>query len=406
MMGGTCSGLTLAYASPTSKEITNKFGLKKIENTMFNVSAFICAIFGAVLINIFISLIGKPICTFIVTVIYALSFCLIGVVEKYWLLILFRCLNGFMCGTYSTLIPVQLAENAPPEKINLYGYLFQIGLAIGYLFPSVFGFFSDYQQIAFLCLIPPLILVLGSLFLPNIKPEQNENEKKGSPKDILKYPKELVIALLLMFFLQFSGINAIMSNLEPIIIDSKIDIKPSLCATIANLSQILLTIVSAFVVDKLGNKVCWLISSTGQLIAFILLCIQQKCNLPGPVFMVGLFIEQISYGFGTGPIPFSLAAQLFPLELSAFGVGLSTGVNWILSSTIVFIWPLMQEGMGLGYAFLFFAGVSFLSVLFGIFQVQGKEHAQVENESHSNNLSDQEDNKEEEDYHGGAVINF
>ena len=371
MMGGTCSGLTLAFASPTSEEISSKFHLSSIQNTMFNVCAYICSIFGAVMINIFIPHFGKPLCIFVVTVIYAITFCIIGVAEVMWLIYFMRSLNGLMCGTYSTLIPVSLAENAPPGKINLYGYLFQIGLAIGYMLPSLFGFFSDYQQISFLCMIPPLILVVGSPFLPEVKQEKNE-DKKVNPFDVFKYPKKIIIGFLLMFFLQFSGINALMSNLEPIIRSSGIDIDPPVLATTANLSQVLLTIVSAFIVDKLGNKTCWNISAVGQLIAFILLCLQQKLGMHGAVFMVGLFIEQMSYGFGTGPIPFSLAAQLYPPDLSPIAVGIATGVSWVLSTTIVFIWPPMQDGMGLGYAFLFFAGISLLSILFGIFVVEGR----------------------------------
>ncbi|OHT12363.1 major facilitator superfamily transporter [Tritrichomonas foetus] len=396
MMGGTCTGLTLAYASPSAAYIIEKFKLTSMQNTWFNVSAFICAIVGAVSINAFIPKFGKPVCTFVGTIFYALSFCIIGVAEKFWLLMLFRCINGFTCGFYSTLIPCQLAENSPPGKINLYGYLFQIGLAIGYLLPSLFGFFSDYRQIAFLCMIPPLILVCGSLFIPRI---ESENVSKVSPFVVFKYPKQLVISFLLMFFLQFSGINALMSNLEPIIINSKIGASPSLIATIANLSQILLTIVSAFIVDKLGNKFCWISSAAAQLLAFILLCLQQKLNLHGAVFMVGLFIEQMGYGFGTGPIPFSLAAQLFPPDVSAVAVGLATGISWVLSSTIVFLWPVMESGMGLGYSFLFFAGVSLLSVIFGIFVVQGKqkneekeekEQSDIDIDSYYNSTSSQE----------------
>ncbi|OHT03359.1 major facilitator superfamily transporter [Tritrichomonas foetus] len=378
MMGGISTGLTLAYPSPASSDLIAKFDLSSIQNTMFNVSGLLAALAGAVVINIIIPIIGKNSALLLTAFINFGSFLGIGLSNSMWLIFFMRCLNGMTLGCFSTICPVYLCEIAPEEKINSYGFLNQIGLSIGFLLPSLFGFFSDYSQNALLCMIPSVILFLGCIFIPSIKQQE---AVKVSPLNVFKFPKEFIIAVLLMFFLQFSGINALLSNLETIITNSKIDMNTSLVAVIANIVQICSTIFASFLVDRFGNKICWIVSTAGQAIAFILLCLQQKLNLPGPVFLVGLFLEQLTYGIGTGPIPFSLTSQLFPVEVKPSAMGICTGISWAFSAIICFLWPVMEDGMGLGYSFLFFACVSLLAVLFGVFLIQSKPCKDVDTSS-------------------------
>ena len=378
MMGGISTGLTLAYPSPTSAEITDKFHLSSIQNTMFNVCGYIAAVFGGVLINLILPKIGKNYCLLISTFISFGSFLGIAFANSLWLIFLMRSINGMTLGFFSTICPVYLREIAPPEKVNSYGFFNQIGLSIGFLFPSIFGFFANYSFTALLCMIPSVILFCGCLFIPSAN---IESPVKVSPLKVFSYPKECITAFLLMFFLQFSGINALLSNLETIIHNSNIDMNTSLIAVIANLVQIGSTIISAFIVDRLGYKICWSISTSGQAVAFLLLCIQQKLNLPGPLFMVGLFLEQLTYGVGTGPVPFALTSQLFHVEISPSAMAIATGLSWGLSAVICFLWPVMEDGMGLGYAFLFFCVISILAFVFGIFMIPSKNKSDSEDSS-------------------------
>lgn len=388
--GSMNAGITLSYPSPTATEIQDYFHITDMKLTMFNVSAFICCIFGSIIINFIIPFFGYPICICAVSFLYAISCLMIGLSKAYWLLMFARCLNGLFCGTYSTLIPVSLINIAPPQKVNFYGFFYQVGLTIGFLLPAVFQFFADFRLNAYLCMIPSFILMCGALFLPNAEEKDEDPLNKPNHAEnliaVFHYPIEILTSFLLMFFLQFSGMNAIMSNLQPIIDSSSIGMKSSIIATLASCSQILSTLFATYIVDKLGNRICWTLSSGGQCIAFALLFVQQKFDLPTYVFLIGLFLEQITFGIGTGPIPFALTAQLFSEDISPYAVGICTGVSWLLSAVIVFLWPVMEDNMGLAYSFLFFAIIEVLAVIFGLLRIKSRKVLKEEKEQANINL--------------------
>ena len=385
MLGGISTGLSLSYPSPTSPEISAKFGLSSIQTTMFNVSGFICALFGSIAINFVIPLIGIGWSCFMTCMIAALSFYGIAFANSMWLIFLMRCINGASFGFFGTVCPVFLQEVTAPGRENLFGYFNQIGMAIGFLLPTIFGLFCGYSMIAVYCSIPALLLLVLVLFVPVMK---HKDDVKVKATAICKHKKQLLIAACLMFFLQFSGINALLSNLESIITNSKINVKASYIALGANITQILATVIAALIVDKWGNKKCWLLSSAGQLAAFILLGVQQLAKGPGGLFMTGLFLEQLTYGIGTGPIPFALASQLFPVEVASVGMGISTGLSWTLAAIVCFMWPAMESGFGLGWSFIFFAGIQVLSIFFSVFVIKGKITNAAASSSSNSDTSD------------------
>jgi MFS family permease len=175
----------------------------------------------------------------------------------------------------------------------------------------------------------------------------------------------------LMFFLQFSGINAVLSYLETIIRESGIDVSVSVLSISANCVQLVATFVAMVVVDRFGQPLCWCVSASLQIIAFILLALQQLCGLSGSVFICGLMLEQLGYGVGIGPVPFALSAQLFEPETVAGVMPIGTAANWITCAVVSFIWPPIQEAIGMGWGFVIFVGMLVMALLFGIFVIRG-----------------------------------
>lgn len=175
-----------------------------------------------------------------------------------------------------------------------------------------------------------------------------------------------------MFFLQFCGVQAIISNLEPIITQANLGINPSIIAVCANIAQLISNVIAAFIVDGWGRRPCWLLSSAGQLVAFILLTAYDLAELPTGVFIAALFCEQLFFGIGTGPIPFMRTAELFSDAVRSSAMALMTAINWVFVVIVVFIWPYMRDGMGLGYSFLFYACLMALAIIFGVIALPRK----------------------------------
>ena len=360
-LGGMDMGFGLVYSSFTLTPITNEFNLSETESIWFNVGGILAAMFGALFINPLVNKFGKRPCLFGSAIYSTIVWILLGVSSTKAMAFTFRILSGATIGLYSTICPTYISEVAPSDKRYLFGFMNQIGIAIGFLIVTALGATVSWQTTSIVCSIPSIIFIFLALFYP----EQPNSLVKASFTQLFKFKKELFIAFLCMFFLQFSGVNAVMSNMQTILEKANLDISNSLIGILTNVAQLLATIIAALIVDKLGNKLCWTISSAGQMIAFILLCLHQKLDLPSPVFLVALFLEQLTYGIGTGPIPFAAAAELFKLELKASALSLATAANWLLSSIVCLIWPYLEKGLTLGYAFLFFAGVQVLAIIFG-----------------------------------------
>lgn len=362
-MGSASMGLTLSFASPTIDEISDEFSFTDIESVLFNVCGPICAIFGAIFINLFIPMIGRRMAALASGIVAFVGYIVLGSVNTLWLVFLFRCIVGMTVGLFSTTCPTLICELAPLEKRGLYGYINQLLSAIGFMLPTIFGFGKDWRLNSYLCSIPSGLLILFILFVP-----EPESSSVSDPFfHVFKYPMELIVSCILMFFLQFSGVQAIISNLQPIIKETNLGVDSSIIATVANFAQVLTTAIASVVVDKWGRRLCWLISAIGQFVAFILLMIYSLTKTHYALFLVGLFAEQLFYGIGTGPIPFLRAAELFNDQVRASAMAFNTAVNWLITAIVVFIWPFMKNGMGLSYSYLFYALIQVLSIIFGVY---------------------------------------
>ncbi|EAY08482.1 major facilitator superfamily protein [Trichomonas vaginalis G3] len=297
------------------------------------------------------------------------------------MLFTFRCMSCSSIGLYTTFVSPFLAEIAPDNKKYFFGFINQIANAIGFLTVTIIGAqLNNFRKVAFICSVPNIVLCIGILFIP----EKPQSTQRATVCATCKYHKELFIAFLFMFFLQFSGIQPVMSNLGEILNRANLGDKGHKMGIYATATQLVTTLIFAFIVDKVGNFIMWEISAAGEMIAFVLMCCHQKLNLPTWVFLLGLFLHMLSYGMGNGPIPFARATVLLEPQFRSTAMAIIVAINWALTAGINAIWPTLQEKMSLGFAFLFFACIMVLSLIFGFIVVRNldlRDKAVLDNES-------------------------
>lgn len=410
-IGGALMGLSIGYMSPTIVQIAEKFDFTDMEVTMFNVSAQLCAILGSFIFNGMLPKIGFRYAVMLVDVVSFGSFFGIGLANSKWLIFLMRCINGLSLGGTAAVCPVYLQVITPPERASMYGFFNQIGCSVGFLLIALFGLAKDYLSVSCCCAAVGMLQCVLIPFVPLSRPgvdnaenkeegENKEEEKKDEgaddqeekPKESLfKSWKALLVSIGLMFFLQFSGINAMLSNLESIIIDSNISMDAGQVSLGVTAAQLVATVGTSFVVDKFSPKACWIVSAAGQTIAFILIGIQQFMDLHGYFFIFTLVLDQISWSVGTGPVPYSLAPQLFPGPVIGQGMSVASSCSWIFSAIMIFVWPELTNAFKLGGAFLFLGAICALSVVFGWFFV----HVPPKGDDHASNCDDIDEEKKE-----------
>ena len=63
------------------------------------------------------------------------------------------------------------------------------------------------------------------------------------------------------------------------------------------------------------------------------------------------FLFRVAFSMSLGPLPYIIAAEVFPEQIQAPGVSFCLAVKWMANFTVAFSWPLLCEVMGLAGAF-------------------------------------------------------
>ena len=194
--------------------------------------------------------------------------------------------------------------------------------------------------------------------------------------------KGIIIGISMMLLQQFSCINGIVANLADIFRDAGLNLNPNYQAGISILSLLLLCVVGYFIVDKLGQRFLWLLSSSISFVGiFFLIALNNKFNWSSVLPLVCIFIYNFGFGLGLGPIPWFIVLQLFPEDVREAGNTVCVVSNWVFAFVIVMVFPSMKKSRGMFGVMIFFAVICLLSIVFGIFYIKNPPKIEnVENE--------------------------
>ena len=182
------------------------------------------------------------------------------------------------------------------------------------------------------------------------------------------YP--LLLALGLMFFQQFSGINAVMFYSTNIFIEAGSSIQPKYATIIVGVAQVFATIAGSLLVDRLGRKLLLNISgslhvlSTAALGLFYYCTAGQTENSYGFVPVVSLVVFIIGFSVGFGPIPWLMVAEITPITSRSATSAIATAFNWLGAFLITKNFELLKDAITKHGTFFLFSGISLLSIVF------------------------------------------
>ncbi len=159
---------------------------------------------------------------------------------------------------------------------------------------------------------------------------------KFKAKELLQsgYVKPLAVSMGLMFFQQFSGINAVMFYSVNIFRLAGSSIDSNLATIILGVVNIAATIFSNTVIDRLGRKILLYLSSSGMIVS--LLCFGgyffakdvKGLVPPGWIPLLALMVYVVSFSIGYGPIPWLMMGEIFPGRIRGAAASISTAFNW------------------------------------------------------------------------------
>ena len=118
-------------------------------------------------------------------------------------------------------------------------------------------------------------------------------------------------------------------------------------------------------VDKFGIKKMWCISFGFLAVSFILYAIHEKLNLGNWVPLFAIFLYQLTYGFGGGPIPWYVGPRYLPDSVRPQGSLINGCSMYSFCTLLTFVFPVMREKMQMFGLFVFYAALSLISCIIG-----------------------------------------
>jgi SP family xylose:H+ symportor-like MFS transporter len=313
-----------------------------------------------------------------------------------------RFIGGLGVGVSSIAVPAYIAEIAPAKHRGRLGALFQFQIVFGILVAFFCNYMiagtseHDWRWMLGVEIIPAALFLLMVFKVPEsprwlLLHKQDEtqaravlqlmneadvdqvvksirNAQQRSLGDRLfsgKFNMPILLAFLIAFFNQASGINFIIYFAPRVFELAGLDSSSSLLSTAGvGIVNLLFTMLGLFLIDKLGRKFLLLIGSIGYIISLSVVAWAFYSGAGGllVVFFVFLFIA--SHAVGQGAVIWVFISEIFPNSVRGKGQSLGSGTHWVCAALIALLMPYFLSEFKPHVIFMFFAFMMVLQLLF------------------------------------------
>lgn len=289
-----------------------------------------------------------------------------------------RFFVGACIGIASLAVPLYIAEMAPARirgaLVSLNQLAITLGIGVAYFVDYAFAASENWRWMFISAVLPAVILLIGMIFLPEsprwlarkgFRDRALENFRRLGRGDeaeaelaeveaalreevegfgILWQPGFRIAVLVgvgLAIFQQVTGINTVIYYSPEIL---RMSGYPSakaaiLAAAIIGVANVLITIVSIMLVDRLGRRILLLISTAGMGIALVLIGAAFYQKAAGGVVFLEVIGYVVSFGIGLGPVMWLLISEIYPTKIRGKAMSLAGltvwGANWVVTATFL-----------------------------------------------------------------------
>jgi sugar porter (SP) family MFS transporter len=170
----------------------------------------------------------------------------------------------------------------------------------------------------------------------------------------------ILLAILIAFFNQMSGINAILYFAPRVFKLAGLGDKAALLQSVGiGVTNLIFTFVGLRLIDRLGRRTLLIIGSLGYILSQGLVA---WAFFTGHVRLVPvcIFAFIAAHAIGQGAVIWVFISEIFPNRHRAEGQALGSFTHWICAALIASFFPTMVSAFPPGYVFSFF---SFMMVL-------------------------------------------
>jgi len=329
-----------------------------------------------------------------------------------WEFLILRLLIGLAVGMGSAVFPCYIGEISTPSIRGALGACNQLSVTIGIFLVNLVGgsllvveshgeMFCQWRHLAFMGAFLAIVLTGASVApespqwlakgnfregtlsamrrlrtspaepeVDQIFSEMTESRSGGSSERLGQYKKSMVVAIGLCAYQQFSGVNAVMMYTTNICKSAGMA-DPAAMSTVVMGAQVVLTLISCVLMEKLGRRPLLLFGSASMAVGHMVLALYffRPDVVPSMLALVALFVFILGFSWGLGPIPWIMMAEVFPTSVAAKCAAIATAVNWGSSFVVTLSFSYLEEGLTKEGTFLLLAVICVSCFFFTLFLV-------------------------------------
>ena len=322
-----------------------------------------------------------------------------------------RMIGGLGIGISTVVAPLYISEIAPPKYRGRLAGMFQFnivfGIVVAFLSNALLAGVGEnaWRWMLGVAAFPSLLYSMFCLAIPEsprwlltrkrdleagraalqqLQPDASKVEIDAAANEILSASPEqssggkfwtrrlrvpILLAILVAFFNQMSGINAILYFAPRIFEMTGLGEKAALLQSLGiGVTNLIFTFVGLWLIDRLGRRTLLFIGSFGYILSL---------GLVSWAFFTGhfsivpacIFAFIAAHAVGQGAVIWVLISEIFPNRYRAAGQALGSFTHWIFAAALTTFFPKMVAAFPPGYVFLFFCAMMVLQLIWVKFMV-------------------------------------
>ena len=319
--------------------------------------------------------------------------------------IIARMIGGVGIGISTVAAPLYISEIAPPKYRGRLGGMFQFNIVFGILIAYASNALlagtgvNAWRWMLGVAAFPSLLYTVFCFGIPEsprwllvrkgdrqrgvavlrlIEPQASPAEIETRTNEIIASVSEnvsserfwtrrlrvpILLAFLIAFFNQLSGINAILYFAPRIFELTGLGAKAAMLQSVGiGLTNLIFTFVGLWLIDRLGRRTLLYIGSFGYIGSLGLVAwaffTQHYGIVPACIFA---FIA--AHAVGQGAVIWVFISEIFPNRHRAEGQTLGCFTHWVFAALLTTFFPSMVSAFPPGCVFLFFCGMMVLQLI-------------------------------------------
>jgi SP family arabinose:H+ symporter-like MFS transporter len=404
-LAGFLFGFDTVVISGAERTIQTLWGLSPGLHGIAMASALYGTVVGSLLGGWPADHFGRKVTLLWIGVLYLIGAAGSGLAPNVDVFIAARVIGGLGIGISTVVAPMYISEIAPPKQRGRLAGMFQFNIVFGILIAYVSNALlagvgvNAWRWMLGVAAFPSLLYALFCLGLPEsprwllsrkndraaaiqvlqrTEPELSSDEIAAQADEIAaastvqvssgkfwthRLQKPILLAILIAFFNQLSGINAILYFAPRIFELTGLAAKAALLESVGiGLTNLIFTFVGLWFIDRLGRRTLLYIGSFGYIASLGAVAwaffTQHFSIVPACIFA---FIA--AHAIGQGTVIWVFISEIFPNRHRAEGQTLGSSTHWIFAALLTTFFPKMVAAFPPGYVFSFFTGMMVLQLI-------------------------------------------